>query len=155
MGEGEEVVVEAESKGRDDEVSGDAEVLDHRPDKLERQRLVQAQVPGAARRAREDERVEGVMRVHATGDGGRGARQRVRWRAQARGREGERGRGGEASSEARRGLGRAKGEGGGNLGNLGNLQWNEPSTMPVSHRAPGRGLGLAGIGETCCFACIH
>jgi hypothetical protein len=96
--------------------------LEHRPDKLERQRLRRAGCPrrSAASRARCATRARGRegRGGHAGAcDGGRRARQRVRcallrWRGPS---EGEGPRGGEArSSEARRRLGRrAKGEGGG------------------------------------------
>lgn len=46
MREGEEIVVESESKGRDDEVSGDEEVMEHGPNGLEGERTIEGDVPG-------------------------------------------------------------------------------------------------------------
>ena len=47
MRKGEEIVVETESKGRDDEVSGDEEVLDSGAYTWEGQRYIDGEIPGA------------------------------------------------------------------------------------------------------------
>jgi hypothetical protein len=68
LGEGEEVVVEAESKGRDDEVSGDAEVLEHGPYRVQRQGDLEREIPGVlpfVERAVPSVQVERAMLVHA------------------------------------------------------------------------------------------
>ena len=73
MREGEEVVVEAEREGGDDEVAGDEEVAEHGPYGLERQGFVERDVPGVLpareRRGPREQQgclgVEGAMLEHA------------------------------------------------------------------------------------------
>lgn len=73
---GEEIVVETESKRRDDEVSGDEEVMEHGPDGLEGERTIEGDipavlpspesgVPSVSVLGRDDDVVERVMLVHA------------------------------------------------------------------------------------------